>query len=106
MEFRLLKTFVTAANLLSFTKAATDLGYAQSTVTSQIQTLEEELGTMLFERLGRQIKLTESGRQLYIYANQILKLSAEAKDLISSSSLKGRSQQSIQRIESNRKSHK
>jgi DNA-binding transcriptional LysR family regulator len=85
MEFRQLKTFVAVVNLQSFTKAADDLGYAQSTVTGQIQALEEELGTMLFERLGKQIKLTKDGQHLYTYADQILKLSDEAKDLISSS---------------------
>lgn len=85
MEFRQLKTFVTTVNLLSFTKAANDLGYAQSSITNQIQALEKELGTMLFERLGKQIKLTKDGEHLYTYANQILKLSDEAKDLISSS---------------------
>lgn len=85
MEIRLLKTFVTTAKLLSFTKAANDLGYAQSTITNQIQALEEELGTMVFERLGKQIKLTRDGENLYTYAAQILKLSDEAKDLISSS---------------------
>lgn len=85
MEFRLLKTFVATAKLLSFTKAANALGYAQSTVTNQIQALEEELDTILFERLGKQIKLTKDGEHLYAYAHQILKLSDEAKDLISSS---------------------
>lgn len=82
-EIRLLKTFITTADLLSFTKAANNLGYAQSTVTTQIQTLEEEFGVILFERLGKQIKLTKDGEQLYTYAEQILRLSSEAKDLIS-----------------------
>ena len=85
MEFRQLKTFVATVKHLSFTKTANDLGYAQSTISNQIQSLEEELGTMLFERLGKQIKLTKDGEHLYTYANQILKLSAEAKDIISSS---------------------
>ncbi len=85
MELRLLNTFVTTAKLLSFTKAADTLNYAQSTVTNQIQTLEEELSIMLFERLGKQIKLTKEGEYLFDYASQILKLSNEAKDLISSS---------------------
>jgi len=85
MELRQLKTFVTAATMLSFTKAANELGYAQSSVSNQIQALEEELGTMLFERLGKQIKLTKDGEHLYAYAAQILKLSDEAKDLIASS---------------------
>lgn len=85
MELRQLKTFITIAKLLSFTKAAAELGYAQSSVTSQIQTLEEEFGTVLFERLGRQIKLTKDGEYLLSYAAKIVKLSAEAKDLLSSS---------------------
>lgn len=81
MEFRQLKTFITVVKELSFTKAAEQLGYAQSSVTSQIQTLEEEFDTVLFERLGRQIKLTKDGEYLFHYATQILKLSDEAKDL-------------------------
>lgn len=85
MEIRQLKTFVTIVKLLSFTKAANELGYAQSTITGHIQTLEEEFGTMLFERLSKQIKLTKDGENLYAYAEQILKLADEAKDLISSS---------------------
>ena len=48
MDFRQLATFVEAAKQLNFTKASTTLGYAQSTVTIHIQTLEEELKTQLF----------------------------------------------------------
>lgn len=81
MEIRQLRTFITIVNELSFTKAAEQLGYAQSSVTSQIQMLEEEFDTVLFERLGRQIKLTKDGEYLFHYALQILKLSDEAKDL-------------------------
>ncbi|VBB05141.1 transcription regulator hth lysr [Lucifera butyrica] len=87
MELRQLQTFLTIAKQASFTKAAQDLGYAQSTVTSQIQTLEEELGTMLFERLGRQIKLTKDGENLCAYAAQILALANEAKDLVANSTV-------------------
>ena len=43
------------------------------------------MGTMLFERLGKQVKLTTDGEHLLIYAAQILKLSEEAKNIISSS---------------------
>lgn len=85
MEFRQLRTFITVARLLNFTKAASELGYAQSSITNQIQALEEEFGTMLFERLGKQIKLTKDGEYLFNYASQILRLSDEAKDIISSS---------------------
>lgn len=85
MEFRQLKTFLTVVKLASFTKAAHELGYAQSSVTGQIQLLEEEFGTMLFERLGKQIKLTKDGESLFEYASQIVTLSDEAKAVIASS---------------------
>ena len=47
MELRNLNTFVRAADAGSFSRAAAQLGYTQSTVTSQIQGLEEELGVPL-----------------------------------------------------------
>ena len=53
MEFRQLKTFVTAAQMESFSRAAQELGYSQSAVTVQIRLLEEELGVKLFDRLGK-----------------------------------------------------
>lgn len=85
MDFRQLATFVEAAKQLNFTKASTTLGYAQSTVTIHIQTLEEELKTQLFERIGKQIKLTADGRQFYAYAEKLLNLSNEAKEVVCSS---------------------
>lgn len=85
MELRNLKTFVTIAKFGSFTQAAELLGYAQSTITTQIQVLEEELNTKLFDRLGRNIFLTSNGERLLTYAEQILKISSEASDAISGS---------------------
>lgn len=85
MELRQLNTFLTVVKLMSFTQAANHLGYAQSSITHQIQLLEEELGTMLFERLGKQIKLTKAGEDLCIYAEKILKLCAEAKAVVADS---------------------
>ena len=64
MEIRQLKSFRTVANLLSFNKAAGQLHYAQSSISAQIQTLEEQLGVQLFDRLGKRIQLTDSGTQL------------------------------------------
>jgi len=61
MEIRQLKTFRTVAQLLSFKQAAEYLHYAQSSISAQIQALEEELGVQLFDRLGRGILLTEAG---------------------------------------------
>lgn len=81
MEFRQLNTFITVAQLESFSKAAELLGYSQSAVTVQIRLLEEELGTRLFDRLGRSISLTAQGQRFLERANQILKEVSQAKEI-------------------------
>jgi DNA-binding transcriptional LysR family regulator len=81
MDFRQLNTFMTIAKLQSFSKAAEELGYAQSSISSQIQLLEQELKVRLFERLGHNITLTAEGSKLLPLAEQILKLSMEAKSI-------------------------
>lgn len=81
MELRQLNTFKTIAKLRSFSKAALELGYAQSSITSQIQLLEQELNVKLFERLGHNISLTNDGRKLLPIAEEMLKLSNDAKNI-------------------------
>ncbi len=78
MEIRQLRSFQTVANLLSFNKAADRLNYAQSSISAQIQALEEELSVQLCDRLGRRVLLTEAGTQLLEYANKILDLVDES----------------------------
>ena len=77
MELRQLKTFRTVATLLSFNRAADVLHYAQSTVSAQIRTLEEDLGVKLFDRLGKRIVLTEAGELLSQHAQKMLDMEAE-----------------------------
>ncbi|MFZ5644779.1 MAG: LysR family transcriptional regulator [Bacillota bacterium] len=89
MELRQLKTFCTIARELSFTRAAEILDYAQSSVTAQVQTLEEELETRLFERMGKKITLTGEGEKFLYYAEQILRLSTEAREMVSGSTPRG-----------------
>jgi DNA-binding transcriptional LysR family regulator len=79
MEIRQLRSFQTVANLLSFNKAAGQLHYAQSSISAQIQALEEEFGAQLFDRLGKKVQLTETGAQLLQYANKILDLVDETR---------------------------
>ena len=67
MEIKTVTTFVKIAELLNFTAAAAELGYSQAAVTAQVKQLEEELGVLLFDRLGRTVALTEAGRQAYEY---------------------------------------
>lgn len=85
MELRQLSTFITIAKLQSFSKAAQELGYAQSSITSQIQLLEQELNVRLFERLGHNITLTSEGKRLLPMAEQILKLSIDIKNMAGNS---------------------
>lgn len=78
MEIRNLVTFLKVAEEQSLSKAAKQLGYAQSTITMQMQQLEQELGVALYERVGKQIRLTEHGEELLAYAVRIVKTSQEA----------------------------
>lgn len=83
MDFKQLNAFLTISRLQSFTKAADALGYAQSTITTQIKLLESELDVKLFERIGKSTTLTHEGKKLLPYAKQILKLSTDIKTTVS-----------------------
>ncbi|WP_404459468.1 LysR family transcriptional regulator [Oceanobacillus kapialis] len=79
METKQLMTFKIAAETLNFTQTAKILKFAQSSVTAQIKSLETELDTKLFERLGKRLYLTEAGKQFKSYAEKMISLSEEAK---------------------------
>ncbi|MBP3633941.1 MAG: LysR family transcriptional regulator [Oscillospiraceae bacterium] len=68
MDFRNVQTFLRVAEIKSFTKAARELNYAQSTVTMQIQQLEKELGYQLFDRIGKTVSLTPMGQAFLHHA--------------------------------------
>lgn len=72
MELRQLKYFSAAAETLNFTEAARGLFITQSTLSQQIKQLEEELGIPLFDRIGKQVLLTEAGSSFLPYARQTL----------------------------------
>lgn len=80
VDLRQLTTFHRVATLLSFTRAAAELKYAQSSVTAQVKGLEVALGVELFERLRGGIRLTPAGERLVPYAERILSLVDEARD--------------------------
>ena len=84
MELRHLLTFIVVVEVGSFTRAANQLGYAQSSITAQIQALEYELRAPLFDRLGKKIILTDAGQQLLPYAQEITKMHNLAIDAIRS----------------------
>ena len=72
MEIRNLNTFLQVVSLKNFTQAARVLGYSQSNVSAQIQQLEREVGAPLFNRIGRQVTLTQHGEELIPYAQKIV----------------------------------
>jgi DNA-binding transcriptional LysR family regulator len=82
MEFRELKTFQVVACFLSFNKAANILHLAQSTVSSQIRSLENSLGKELFLRSGRTISLTPAGIKLLNYTQRLVNIEKEIQSAI------------------------
>lgn len=74
MDIKHFITFKSIVDSGSFSNAADKLGYAQSTVTSHIQQLEVDLGTKLFEKLGRKMILTNAGKKLLPLTNDLINL--------------------------------
>jgi DNA-binding transcriptional LysR family regulator len=68
MELRQLKYFVATAEELHFRKAAERVHVAQPALSQAIHQLEEEIGTLLFERTNRHVALTPAGKAFYVRA--------------------------------------
>ncbi|WP_130858791.1 LysR family transcriptional regulator [Gracilibacillus phocaeensis] len=85
MELRHLNTFKTIVDSGGFKKAADELGYAQSSITAHIKELEKELGYPLFDRLGKRITLTQTGRKFLPYALEIISLYSKSKEVVAES---------------------
>ena len=79
MDLKNLTTFIHVAELGSFTKAGAALGCSQSTISFQIRQLEEELEFPLFERINRTVVLTDKGRDVLAYAQQVQKMTQQLK---------------------------
>jgi DNA-binding transcriptional LysR family regulator len=73
MELRHIRYFVTVAEALSFTKAATRLRLAQPALSRQVADLEDELGVDLFKRTSHGVGLTAEGKLFLEEAREILK---------------------------------
>ena len=72
MDWDKLKIFHAVTQAGSFTKASDVLNLSQSAISRQIQSLEYELKTSLFERHARGLVLTDSGHKLYSTANEVI----------------------------------
>ena len=69
----LLRGFEAAARQMSFTRAAVELHVTQSAVSRQIKALEAHLGTQLFTRINRALKLTSEGESLYATVQSVMR---------------------------------
>jgi LysR family hydrogen peroxide-inducible transcriptional activator len=74
-----LRSFLTVARLGSFSRAAELLALTQPSLSQQIQKLERDLGVSLFDRLGRNLRLTAFGESLLTSAERILRGAKQAR---------------------------
>ncbi|WP_435925850.1 cidABC operon transcriptional activator CidR [Paenibacillus sp. DYY-L-2] len=85
MDIRQMQYLLEVARLKSFTKAAEALYITQPTISKTIKSMEEDLGVVLFDRIGKTIELTDAGQLIVQQAQQIVasfqNLMAELDDL-------------------------
>lgn len=74
MDFKQIEAFVNVAKYKSFSKAADAIYLSQPTVSAHIMALEEELNVTLFERGGREVKLTHAGSVFLEYAINLINI--------------------------------
>jgi DNA-binding transcriptional LysR family regulator len=74
----ILRAFVSVIDLGGYTKAAIALGRSQPAISLQIRKLEEIIGAKVISAEGKNLKLTEEGETLVVYARQMLRLNDEA----------------------------
>jgi DNA-binding transcriptional LysR family regulator len=79
MDLASLRIFKSVVEHGGVNKAAAKLHRVPSNVTTRIKQLEEQLGAKLFLRVGRRLSLSAEGKRLLPYADQLLRLSAEAE---------------------------
>lgn len=84
MELRVLKYFTVVVQEGNFSRAANVLHVSESTLSRQIQNLEEELNTQLLLRGNRSLKLTDSGQYLYSRTLEILQMAENTANTIQS----------------------
>jgi len=82
LELRQLRYFVEVAEREHMTEASDHLHVAQSAVSLQITKLEDELGVMLFERVGRNLKLTDIGKTFLVHVKKALQAIDYAKEKV------------------------
>lgn len=89
LDMDVLRTFVIGFELGSFARAADRLGRSQSSMSTQLRKLEDQIGLPIVKKSGRGLALTTAGESLLSYAKRLLELNDEAVDSIRGSDLEG-----------------
>jgi len=84
IDLQKIETFLSATETLNFSETAKQLHLSQPTVSHQIKTLEQELGTVLFERSGSGLRLTEAGQVLLPWARRLIHDTSDLQAMMSS----------------------
>lgn len=95
MNFKQLEAFAVVAETKNFSRAAKELFLTQPTVSAHIASLEKELNTCLFVRSAKGAELSDAGKELYVYAGQMLELERQIRKRFGQG---GRSAGSVLRI--------
>ena len=82
LNYHHLLYFWTVAREGTIARASEELRLAQPTISGQIRVLEDQLGEKLFQRSGRNLVLTDMGRMVYRYADDIFSLGRELMDTL------------------------
>jgi len=83
LNYHHLLYFWTVAREGSLARASAELNLSQSAISGQIRALENTLDQKLFVKSGRRLMLSETGRMVYRYADEIFKLGRELQDSLS-----------------------
>ena len=84
MDIHQLRVFVTVFKNRSFTRASEELHLTQPTVSDHVRLLEDELGCVLFDRLGRTIIPTKEAEILFIHASEIIERLVHLREAVGS----------------------
>ena len=84
MEFSQLEAFLEAANRGSFRRAADALYLSQPSVSARVQTLEDEVGVILFHRTARGVRLTDMGRTFLPFAQRSMETLRRGREVLES----------------------
>ena len=82
MDIRDLQVFLSVSRHLNFTRAGEELHVSQPSISVRIATLQDELGSKLFDRIGKRVVLTEAGKVLVPYATKVIAALDDARHAI------------------------